>query len=160
MLYFPAWKVVWVCDYDKCLWSFFRMNLLKFLVKMPALVLRLLKHVSTGLSLRAGGWEFSLATVSMSPGYFQRKQKENRRTSLLYNSPPTNCIYLTTWNFSHSPVSVKFFLRAPLIYTGTNTPIIQSLWHVPLVSVPTRFHCTYQIQNIEPCKSSANEVFT
>ena len=133
------------------------MNLLKFLIKMSALVLRLLQHVSAGLSPRAGGQGFSLATMSMSPSYFQRKQKENRRTSLLYDSFPTNYIHLTTWNFSDSPVSVKFFLRAPLIYT--NILIIQSLWHVPLVFVSTRFHCTYQIQNIEPCKSSANEVF-
>ena len=142
MLYFPAWKVVWVCDYDKCLWSFFRMNLLKFLIKMSALDLRLLKHVSAGLSLRAGGRGFSLAIMSMSPSYFQRKQKENRRTSLLYNSPPTNCRYPTTRNNQATALCPRsFFLRAPLIYT--NTPIIQSLWHVPLVSVSTRFHCTY-----------------
>ena len=32
----------------------------------------------TGLSLRAGGWGFSLATMRMSPGYFYRNQKEYR----------------------------------------------------------------------------------
>ena len=50
----------------------------------------------SGLSLRAGGWGFSLATRSMSHGYFHRKQKKNRTktTSLLYNSPPTNHIII------------------------------------------------------------------
>ena len=116
MLYFPAWKVVWVCDYDKCLWSFFRMNLLKFLIKMSALDLRLLKHVSAGLSLRAGGRGFSLAIMSMSPSYFQRKQKENRRTSLLYNSPPTIKLQIpyNPKQPSHSPVSEKFFPESPV----------------------------------------------
>ena len=87
-----------------------------------------------GLSLRGRGWGFSLATMSVSPSYFCRKQKENRtnwRTSLLYNSPtnsirlpgnvkcwwqprqflavyfppPTNVIYPGTWNLSDRPVA-------------------------------------------------------
>ena len=50
----------------------------------------------SGLSLKAGGPGFSLATRSMSHGYFHRKQKKNRTktTSLLYNSPPTNHIII------------------------------------------------------------------
>ena len=59
----------------------------------------------SGLSLRAGGWGFPLATVSMTPAYFCRKQKENgtKRTSWLFSFPPTKCIYLATWNLSESP---------------------------------------------------------
>ena len=59
----------------------------------------------SGLSLRAGAWGFPLATVSMTPGYFCRKQKENgtKRTSWLFSFPPTKCIYLATWNLSESP---------------------------------------------------------
>ena len=52
----------------------------------------------SGLSLRAGGRGFSLATTrSVSHGYFQRKQKKNRTKNtwtLLYNSPPTNHIII------------------------------------------------------------------
>lgn len=50
----------------------------------------------SGLSLRAGGLGFSLATRSMSQYYFHRKQKKNRTktTSLLHNSPPTNHIII------------------------------------------------------------------
>ena len=35
-------------------------------------------------------WAWAPATMSMSPGYFHRNQRENRtkRTSFLYNSPP------------------------------------------------------------------------
>lgn len=41
--------------------------------------------------LKPGVRGFSPATVSVRPGYFRRKQKENgtRRTSKLYNSPLT-----------------------------------------------------------------------
>ena len=48
---------------------------------------------NTGLSLRARVGEF--LQLSMIPGYFNRKGKENRtkRTSKLFNSLPTNCIY-------------------------------------------------------------------
>ena len=44
------------------------------------------------------------------PGYFHRKQKENRarRTSWLYNPPPTNRIYPATWKVSDSPVNDFF----------------------------------------------------
>ena len=35
-------------------------------------------------------------------------------------------------------VSVTFFSESPL---NTDTPIIWTLWHVPLVSVLTGFHC-------------------
>ena len=43
----------------------------------------------------AGDQGFALATTSMTPGSFQREKKGNRtrRTSLLFNSLPTNCIY-------------------------------------------------------------------
>ena len=67
----------------------------------------------TGLSLRARGWRFSLATMSKSRGYSHRKQKENKvkSTSLLYNSPPTKHIYLVTWNFSDSPSYTSFLAK-------------------------------------------------
>ena len=54
--------------------------------------------VSAGLSLRAGDREFPPATMSMIPGYFRRKQKENetKRTRWLFASPLTNCIYPAT----------------------------------------------------------------
>lgn len=60
----------------------------------------------SGLSLRAGCRGFSLATRSVSHGYFQRKQKKNRarRTFWLYNSPPTNRICPATCRF----VSLEF----------------------------------------------------
>ena len=53
-----------------------------------------------------GARRCSPATMSISPGYFHREQKENRtkRTSFLYNFPSANCIYLATWNFSNSHV--------------------------------------------------------
>ena len=37
-----------------------------------------------GLSLRAGGWGFSLATTSLSPGYFDIKRKywKEKNTSI------------------------------------------------------------------------------
>ena len=44
----------------------------------------------SGLSLRGGCRGFSLATRSVSHGYFQRKQKKNRTKNtwtLLYNTP-------------------------------------------------------------------------
>ena len=53
----------------------------------------------------------------ISPRYYEhepwllsyKKQKENKtkRTSSLYNSPPTNCIYPAIWNFSDSPEKVS-----------------------------------------------------
>ena len=52
----------------------------------------------TGLSLRGGGRGFPPATMNVFPGYFQRKIKKNRteRSSKLFDSPPTCCIYLAT----------------------------------------------------------------
>lgn len=62
-----------------------------------------------------GGWEFSSATTSVSPGYFHSKQKENRAksTSWLYSSPSTNRFSPASWNVSDSPVkiSLRFLVR-------------------------------------------------
>ena len=58
----------------------------------------------SGLSLRAGCRGFSLATRSVSHGYFQRKQKKNRTKNtwtLLYISPPTNHIIITITKLSN-----------------------------------------------------------
>ena len=43
-------------------------------------------NVHAGLSLRALGWGFSLATMSMTLGYFLRRQKkdETKRSPWLY----------------------------------------------------------------------------
>ena len=51
--------------------------------------------VHAGLSLRAWGWGFHPATISMTPGYFLRRQKkdETKRSPWLFSSPPTSCIY-------------------------------------------------------------------
>ena len=58
-----------------------------------------------GLSLRAQGRGFCLATMSVSPGYFHKKQKGNeiKRTPWLSSSSPTNCINRATWNLNDSP---------------------------------------------------------
>ena len=58
----------------------------------------------SGLSPRAGGPGFSLATRSVSHGYLQRKQKKNRTKNtwtLLYISPPTNHIIITITKLSN-----------------------------------------------------------
>ena len=47
-----------------------------------------------------------MATMSKTPVYFHREQKENEtnsQTPWLFSSPPTNCIYLATWNLSDIP---------------------------------------------------------
>lgn len=58
-----------------------------------------------GLSQRAQGRGFRLATMSSSPGHFRKKQKgtEVKRTPWLSSSPPTNCINRASWNLSDSP---------------------------------------------------------
>lgn len=63
--------------------------------------------------------------MSVSTSYSYRKQlKENgaKVTSQLYNSPPTNCIHLTTWYFGDSPTCL---FRGPL-KVGTHIPHLNS----------------------------------
>ena len=64
--------------------------------------------------------------MSVSTGCFHRKQKENRtkRTSLLYNSPPTNCSYRISSNISRPSIN-----RLPLMEI---LKIIASLEWLPL----------------------------
>ena len=65
----------------------------------------------TGLPVRTGGWRFPPATMTISPGYFWKKQKEGRTksSSLLFTFPPTTCIYPTTWKLSDRP-AIKWCL--------------------------------------------------
>ena len=53
-----------------------------------------------------GGQGFPPVTMSMTPGYFCGKHKENeiKRTPWLFSFQPTNCKYLATANLSDSPV--------------------------------------------------------
>ena len=88
----------------------------------------LIWYHNAGMSPRAGDWRFSVATMSMSPGYFYRKQKENRTksTSLLYNSPPTNHIYPATWNVNNSHVQCPPPHLMPVSTVQSGAEMIQS----------------------------------
>ena len=51
-----------------------------------------------------GGRGFALATMSMTPGYFNiGNKKKMEPKELPFNSLPTNCMYPTTQNISDSP---------------------------------------------------------
>ena len=64
-----------------------------------------IRHVPTIMNVtnsRGQGFSPDATCISVSPGYSYRKQKDTtiQRTSQLYNSPRTNCIYPATWTFS------------------------------------------------------------
>ena len=44
--------------------------------KLEPFCLKLAIKTDTGLTLRAGGWGFPLATMNVAPGYFHRKIEE------------------------------------------------------------------------------------
>ena len=75
----------------------------------------LLWIIPCNMTLRAGGQEFSPAIMNERPSYSYSKQKENRtkRIFKLYNSPPINCMYSATWNFSNSPALLTLLVLHP-----------------------------------------------
>ena len=63
----------------------------------------------SGLSLRGGGRGLSQTTTNLAPGSFLWENKikiEPKETLSWFDSPPTCCIYLATWNLSVNPVKV------------------------------------------------------
>ena len=118
-----------------------------------------------GLSLRAQGRGFCLATMSASPGYFHKKQKGNeiKRTPWLSSSPPTNCINRATWNLSNSPgLTQSTHLDAEddnrtgfqVSVTINNNPF-QDYSHLDDYTPPTE--CTYGLYCYCPWKFPFND---
>ena len=64
---------------------------------------------------------------------------------MIYERKVTLTLQLVFASITH-PTVRDVFPESPL---NTDTRIIRTLWHVPLVSVLTGFHCTFDMQASE-----------